>query len=158
MNFSIIIAVIAILFIFIVLWFVTKFLTKVFMIIFILALGIGYLYVNQIGPFNHEKLTVNSLNKAFCNDSVDVDICDCIVKNIQVHADSLNQLDPDDKYFVQKSLITNYGKSMECLKLRNAEKKYKKFLVELSGYDLTVPDSLQYKAQKVGEKIIDKFK
>jgi hypothetical protein len=47
---------------------------------------------------------------------------------------------------------------MECLKLRNAEKKYKKFLVELSGYDLTIPDSLQYKAQKVGEKIIDKFK
>ena len=80
--------------------------------------GVDLIY----GPFNHEKLTVNSLNKAFCNNNVDVDICDCIVKNIHVHADSLSQLDPDDKYFVQKSLITNYGKSMECLKLRNAEK------------------------------------
>ena len=114
---------------------------------------------NKIGPFNHDDIKINSLKELYCNDNGDEDICNCIVEVIEKHTDSLIEINPNDKYILPKSIFNSYDESLTCLKLKNAESKYKEFLLEISNYEkITIPDSIKHKAHQVGEQILEKFK
>lgn len=159
MSISLILTIIAFLLLLLLLWYATKFLIRIFIFLLILFVSIGYLYINEIGPFNHDDIKIKSLKELYCNDNGDEDICNCIVEVIENHSDSLIEINPNDKYILPKSIIKSYDESLTCLKLKNAESKYKEFLLEISNYEkITIPDSIKHKAHQVGEQILEKFK
>ena len=159
MSISLILTIIAFLLLLLLLWYATKFLIRIFIFLLILFVGIGYLYINEIGPFNHDDIKIKSLKELYCNENGDEDICNCIVEVIENHTDSLIAINPNDKYILPKSIINSYDESLKCLKLKNAESKYKEFLLEISNYEkITIPDSIKHKAHQVGEQILEKFK
>ena len=159
MSISLILTIVAFLLLLLLLWYATKFLIRIVIFLLILFVGIGYLYINKIGPFNHDDIKINSLKELYCNDNGDEDICNCIVEVIEKHTDSLIEINPNDKYILPKSIFNSYDESLTCLKLKNAESKYKEFLLEISNYEkITIPDSIKHKAHQVGEQILEKFK
>jgi hypothetical protein len=159
MSISLILTVAAFLILLLILWYATKFLIRIVIFLLILFVGIGYLYINEIGPFNHDDIKIKSLKELYCNDNGDEDICNCIVEVIENHSDILIEINPNDKYVLPKSILNSYDESLTCLKLKNAEPKYKEFLLEISNYEkITISDSIKHKAHHVGEQILEKFK
>ena len=159
MSISLILTIVAFLLLLLLLWYATKFLIRIVIFLLILFVGIGYLYINEIGSFNHENIEINSLKELYCNDNGDKDICNCIVEVIENHTDSLIEINPNDKYVLPKSIFNSYDESLSCLKLKNAESKYKEFLLEVSNFEkITIPDSIKNKVNQVGEQILEKFK
>lgn len=141
---------------FAVLWYVTKFFVRIFILLFVLIIGFSYLYINNIDPFNKELMEIDLLKDKYCDDNEDEDICDCIVRIIEIRADSISLNNSDKKFLIHKSIIDSYQQSMECLEKREVKTKYKKFLADISGINnWSLPDSLEFKTKEISNKLLE---
>ena len=141
---------------FVVLWYLTKFFVRIFILLFILIVGFSYLYINNIGPFNKELIEIDLLKDKYCDNNDDEDICDCIVRIIESRADSISLNNSDKKFLIHKSIIDSYQQSTECLEKRDAKAKYKKFLADIAGInDWSLPDSLEFKTKEISNKLLE---
>ena len=146
MSLSLIITILLAILTFFVLWYLTKFFLRVFIILLLLIAGFSYMYINNIGPFKNELMDINILKEKYCKNKKEEDICDCVVQIIETKADSTFSNNSDKEFLIYKSILDSYQQSMDCLEKRNAKSKYKEFLVDIAGInDWSFPDSLEFK-------------
>lgn len=156
MSLSLILTISLAILTFAVLWYLTKFIVRFFIFLFVLILGFSYLYINNIGPFNKELMEIDLLKDKYCDDNEDEDICDCIVRIIESRADSISLNNSDKKLLIHKTITDSYQQSMECLEKRDAKAKYKKFLADIAGINnWSMPDSLEFKTKVISNKLLE---
>lgn len=158
MSLSLIITILLAILTFFVLWYLTKFFLRVFIILLLLIAGFSYMYINNIGPFKNELMDINILKEKYCKNKKEEDICDCVVQIIETKADSIFSNNSDKEFLIYKSILDSYQQSMDCLEKRNAKSKYKEFLVDIAGInDLSFPDSLEFKTKEISDKLLENF-
>ena len=158
MSLSLIITILLAILTFFVLWYLTKFFLRVFIILFLLIAGFSYMYINNIGPFKNELMDINILKEKYCKNKKEEDICDCVVQIIETKADSTFFNNSDKEFLIHKSILDSYQQSMDCLEKRNAKSKYKEFLVDIAGVnDWSFPDSLEFKTKEISVKLLENF-
>lgn len=158
MSLSLIITILLAILTFFVLWYLTKFFLRVFIILLLLIAGFSYMYINNIGPFKNELMDINILKEKYCKNKKEEDICDCVVQIIETKADSIFSNNSDKEFLIYKSILDSYQQSMDCLEKRNAKSKYKEFLVDIAGInDLLFPDSLEFKTKEISDKLLENF-
>ncbi len=158
MSLSLIITILLAILTFFVLWYLTKFFLRVFIILLLLIAGFSYMYINNIGPFKNELMDINILKEKYCKNKKEEDICDCVVQIIETKADSTFSNNSDKQFLIHKSILDSYQQSMDCLEKRNAKSKYKEFLVDIAGInDWSFPDSLEFKTKETSDKLLENF-
>ena len=158
MSLSLIITILLAILTFFVLWYLTKFFLRVFIILLLLIAGFSYMYINNIGPFKNELMDINILKEKYCKNKKEEDICDCVVQIIETKADSTFSNNSDKEFLIHKSILDSYQQSMDCLEKRNAKSKYKEFLVDIAGInDWSFPDSLEFKTKETSDKLLENF-
>ena len=158
MSLSLIITILLAILTFFVLWYLTKFFLRVFIILLLLIAGFSYMYINNIGPFKNELMDINILKEKYCKNKKEEDICDCVVQIIETKADSTFSNNSDKQFLIHKSILDSYQQSMDCLEKRNAKSKYKEFLVDIAGVnDWSFPDSLEFKTKETSDKLLENF-
>ncbi len=158
MSLSLIITILLAILTFFVLWYLTKFFLRVFIILLLLIAGFSYMYINNIGPFKNELMDMNILKEKYCKNKKEEDICDCVVQIIETKADSTFSNNSDKEFLIHKSILDSYQQSMDCLEKRNAKSKYKEFLVDIAGInDWSFPDSLEFKTKEISDKLLENF-
>ena len=158
MSLSLIITILLAILTFFVLWYLTKFFLRVFIILLLLIAGFSYMYINNIGPFKNELMDINILKEKYCKNKKEEDICDCVVQIIETKADSTFSNNSDKEFLIYKSILDSYQQSMDCLEKRNAKSKYKEFLVDIAGVnDWSFPDSLEFKTKEISDKLLENF-
>ncbi|MDG2041443.1 MAG: O-antigen ligase family protein [Bacteroidia bacterium] len=158
MSLSLIITILLAILTFFVLWYLTKFFLRVFIILLLLIAGFSYMYINNIGPFKNELMDINILKEKYCKNKKEEDICDCVVQIIETKADSTFSNNSDKQFLINKSILDSYQQSMYCLEKRNAKSKYKEFLVDIAGInDWSFPDSLEFKTKETSDKLLENF-
>ena len=158
MSLSLIITILLAILTFFVLWYLTKFFLRVFIILLLLIAGFSYMYINNIGPFKNELMDINILKEKYCKNKKEEDICDCVVQIIETKADSTFSNNSDKEFLIHKSILDSYQQSMDCLEKRNAKSKYKEFLVDIAGInDWSFPDSLEFKTKEISVKLLENF-
>ena len=158
MSLSLIITILLAILTFFVLWYLTKFFLRVFIILLLLIAGFSYMYINNIGPFKNELMDINILKEKYCKNKKEEDICDCVVQIIETKADSTFSNNSDKEFLIYKSILDSYQQSMDCLEKRNAKSKYKEFLVDIAGInDWSFPDSLEFKTKEISVKLLENF-
>ena len=120
MSLSLIITILLAILTFFVLWYLTKFFLRVFIILLLLIAGFSYMYINNIGPFKNELMDINILKEKYCKNKKEEDICDCVVQIIETKADSTFSNNSDKQFLIHKSILDSYQQSMDCLEKRNA--------------------------------------
>ncbi|MDG1757310.1 MAG: O-antigen ligase family protein [Bacteroidia bacterium] len=158
MSLSLIITILLAILTFFVLWYLTKFFLRVFIILLLLIAGFSYMYINNIGPFKNELMDINILKEKYCKNKKEEDICDCVVQIIETKADSTFSNNSDKQFLIHKIILDSYQQSMDCLEKRNAKSKYKEFLVDIAGInDWSFPDSLEFKTKETSDKLLENF-
>ena len=158
MSLSLIITILLAILTFFALWYLTKFILRVFIILLLLIAGFSYMYINNIGPFKNELMDINILKEKYCKNKKEEDICDCVVQIIETKADSTFSNNSDKEFLIYKSILDSYQQSMDCLEKRNAKSKYKEFLVDIAGVnDWSFPDSLEFKTNEISVKLLENF-
>ena len=158
MSLSLIITILLAILTFFVLWYLTKFFLRVFIILLLLIAGFSYMYINNIGPFKNELMDINILKEKYCKNKKEEDICDCVVQIIETKADTTFSNNSDKEFLIHKSILDSYQQSMDCLEKRNAKSKYKEFLVDIAGInDWSFPDSLEFKTKETSDKLLENF-
>ena len=158
MSLSLIITILLAILTFFALWYLTKFILRVFIILLLLIAGFSYMYINNIGPFKNELMDINILKEKYCKNKKEEDICDCVVQIIETKADSTFSNNSDKEFLIYKSILDSYQQSMDCLEKRNAKSKYKEFLVDIAGVnDWSFPDSLEFKTKEISDKLLENF-
>ena len=158
MSLSLIITILLAILTFFALWYLTKFILRVFIILLLLIAGFSYMYINNIGPFKNELMDINILKEKYCKNKKEEDICDCVVQIIETKADRTFSNNSDKEFLIYKSILDSYQQSMDCLEKRNAKSKYKEFLVDIAGVnDWSFPDSLEFKTNEISVKLLENF-
>ena len=158
MSLSLIITILLAILTFFVLWYLTKFFLRVFIILLLLIAGFSYMYINNIAPFKNELMDINILKEKYCKNKKEEDICDCVVQIIETKADSTFSNNSDKQFLIHKIILDSYQQSMDCLEKRNAKSKYKEFLVDIAGInDWSFPDSLEFKTKETSDKLLENF-
>ncbi len=150
--------------------FATKFTSKILGIVFLVVLGLGFMYYQSIGPFKENVADLAHLEQKYCEDNYDDAICDCILsfakkdmkeRFTKVELESLSYQKFRAAYVLQKSLKATKEEAMACLLGKGQPKKYTEFLQDFVPIENKYLDLIGDKAKQVGEKLkeeINSFK
>ncbi len=145
-----------------VLKFAKQIIAKLFGVLVIGGLILGYMYKNSLGPFKENVADLNTLQSKYCGPDGDQDICDCIlvpVKNdiesrfTSEERDSLEVQKIKAAYVLQKSLRATKESALACLALKDATDKYKVFLKDFVPKENKYLDMVGDKARDLGDKL-----
>lgn len=137
-------------------------LAKVFGVLVIGGLIIGFMYKNSYGPFKQNIADLEHLQQKYCGPDGDTDICDCILnpaiddianRFTKIERDSLKYQKIKAAYVLQKSLRVTKEASLICLASKGATEKYKVFLQDFVPIENKYLDKVGETARDIGEKL-----
>lgn len=140
--------------------------SKLFGIVIIAGLILGFMYYKGIGPFKKSLVSIDELSAKYCDSSGDKDICDCILKPAREdiydrfsksERDSLAVQKVRAAYVLQKSLNATKEEALVCLAARNQTDKYKVFLQDFVPIDNKYLDLIGEKARSLSRQLKDEF-
>jgi len=138
--------------------------SKIFGVLVIGGLILGYLYKNSIGPFKKNVADVATLEEKYCGPDGDVDICECILEPAKndinsrftaAERDSLQVKKIKAAYVLQKSLRATKEQALVCLAAKGATNKYKVFIQDFVPIENKYLDMVGEKARDLGGKLKD---
>lgn len=147
--------------------FATKFIAKIFGILLVAGLVIGFMYYKSIGPFKQNVTDIYALEEKYCDQEVDKDICDCIIKNIKrdmkrrftrAELDSLAQQRIKAAYVLKKSMNSTKTDALNCLESRDAAHKYKQFRNDFIPIENKYLEIIEDKAKELGDNVRQEIK
>lgn len=149
---------------FLVLRFTKKILSRAFGVLIIGGVILGYLYKESIGPFKDNVADISMLERRYCGESGDSDICDCILQPVRndmasrfssLELDSLQVDKLQAVYVLQKSLRATKVAAMSCLADKGASEKYTLFLQDFVPIQNMYLNMAGEKAKELGDLLKD---
>ena len=136
--------------------------SKLFGVLLIVGVVLGFMYYKGYGPFNHNVTDLSFLENKYCENDGDPDICECILKPARqdmANRFSKNELDSlavqkiRAAYVLQKSLSATKEEALVCLASKGATDKYKVFLQDLVPIDNKYLDMIGDKARSLTDQL-----
>ena len=136
--------------------------SKLFGVLLIVGVVLGFMYYKGYGPFNNNVTDLSFLENKYCENDGDPDICECILKPARqdmANRFSKNELDSlavqkiRAAYVLQKSLSATKEEALVCLASKGATDKYKVFLQDFVPIDNKYLDKIGDKARSLTDQL-----
>ena len=160
-----IVSILAFAILFVVVKMFSQMIIRIILGVLVILLSLGFLYYKAWWPFQDNRYTLDYLANQYCREYDDEDICDCIIVKIKddmasrfsnEELDELFEQRLQGAYALRKSQEATKDASMECLKARNAEDKYQKFLMQQIPLDNGIINMITNGTDSLSNKIKEK--